>query len=145
MHFLDSSSLVKAYWLEQGTPAVQQILDGDGVVAISRLAHVELSAALTRRGRSTENTPADVLSALNAFDRDFRAIFTIVELTPRLLSEAAGLARRHGLRGADAIQLACAMNARSTQPLNLPFYFVCNDAELNRAAFAEHLTLSTPS
>lgn len=46
------------------------------------------------------------------FEREFVNPYSIVEVTPTLVAEAKGLARKHGLRGYDAMQLAAALKVK---------------------------------
>ena len=47
---------------------------------VARLAQVEVSAALVRRGRETRIPAADLSRVLEALDRDTRESFDVVEL-----------------------------------------------------------------
>jgi hypothetical protein len=49
------------------------------------------------------------------------------------------------LRGADAIQLACGVLARTELPAATEFYFVSADEELNAAAMVERLQVENPN
>src|SRR5438045_2028616 len=51
-YFLDSSALVKAYRREAGTNRVTQLLSGSDPIMVARLAQVEVSSAIVRRGRA---------------------------------------------------------------------------------------------
>jgi predicted nucleic acid-binding protein len=82
--------------------------------------------------------------AITTFDGDLRESFDIVELDEPVMERAAAMARKHGLRGADAIQLACAVLARSDMPSAELVLLSC-DAELNAAASAEGLRVEDPN
>jgi predicted nucleic acid-binding protein len=71
----------------------------------------------------------------------------VLELTPPLLAEAALLARAHGLRAYDAVQLAAALEvSRIYQPSGLgPVTLISADRELNTAALAESLAADDPT
>lgn len=141
--FIDSSALLKRYRSEAGSERVSELLEGADSVVISRLATVEVSAALVRRARATKVAPADLQAALADFDADL-AWFDIVELDEELMGRAVAVARAHRLRGADAIQLACALWAREDAG-RVGIAFVGSDRELNEAAAAEGMQIIDPS
>jgi predicted nucleic acid-binding protein len=82
--------------------------------------------------------------AIATFDGDLRESFDIVELDEPVMERATVMARTHGLRGADAVQLACAVLARSAMPSTELVLLSC-DAELNAAATAEGLPVEDPN
>src|SRR5882672_8372299 len=132
-YFLDSSALVKAYRQETGTDRVTQLLKGPDPIIVARLAQVEVSSAIVRRGREGAVAAADLQAALAELDREFSETFDVIELTEEIMARATSLARAHGIRAADAIQLACALIAGASageQELEL----VGSDGELNNAA-----------
>ena len=59
-----------------------------------------------------------------------------------LVAQAATLARRHALRGYDAVQLAAALEIHATDP---SLTLLSADAELNTAATAEGLSVEDPN
>lgn len=59
-----------------------------------------------------------------------------------LVAQAATLARRHALRGYDAVQLAAALEIHATDP---SLTLLSADAELNTAATAEGLAVEDPN
>lgn len=62
-------------------------------------------------------------------------VWTIIDDYEAIIERATAIARGHGLRSGDAIQLASALIACRDQPATLPF--VTNDVELRLAAQAE--------
>lgn len=68
--------------------------------------------------------------------------YTVLEITPGLLADAATLANRHNLRAYDAVQLAAALalNRISQGGITL----VSADQTLNDAARAEGLAVEDP-
>ena len=86
----------------------------------------------------------DLVATLADLDRDAEESFRIVELDESVMATAVALARKHGLRGSDAVQLACALAARTDAP-NSVLTLVSSDTELNAAAAAEGLRVENPN
>ena len=143
-YFLDSSSLVKRYRREQGTERVLELLDGSDPLIISRLAHVEVSSAIVRRGRASGISATDLNDLLGELDREIGSWFEVIELSAPIMTRASALTRAHGLRAADAVQLACALVARDQAP-QAELTLVGSDQELNTAASAEGLSTLDPT
>jgi uncharacterized protein len=143
--FLDSSALVKRYQDEEGSARVNALIENTEQLLIARLAIVEVSAALVRRARFTRLPVYELTATLSDFDRDLKQSFRIVELDDSVMIDAVVMARKHGLRGADAIQLACALLSSADFPQSADFCLVSADDELNAAATAEGLRVENPN
>ncbi len=76
------------------------------------------------------------------FHVDFAHQYVIVEVSAGLVDHAATLARRHALRGYDAVQLAAALQVHSQIP---SLTLLSADADLNAAAVAEGLSVDDPN
>jgi predicted nucleic acid-binding protein len=149
VYFLDTSSLVKRNVQEAGTAWVRGLTRAgtphDSYIA--RIAVVEFVAAITRRERGGHLTAAQGAAIIGHFRRRVSQRYIVVELSPAFFDDASQLARAHGLRGYDAVQLAAATTlnrrrlARSLSSVTL----VSADAELNRAATAEGLLVEDPN
>lgn len=65
-YFIDSSALAKRYVTETGTPWVQALADpaSGNILYVARITLVELVAAISRRRRNGDLTPADAAAAL---------------------------------------------------------------------------------
>jgi uncharacterized protein len=144
VYFLDSSALVKRYRQEAGSEQVLALMDNGERLVIARLAHVEVAAPIMRRGRAATISQSDLEAALSILERDVRDSFDLVELDSPVLERAVAMTRTHALRGADAIQLACALFARD-DAAGVEFAVVGSDKELNEAAAAEDLTVLDPT
>jgi hypothetical protein len=83
-------------------------------------------------------------AALEMLDGDLRQSFDLIELDEQVMEHAVMMARKHGLRGADAVQPACALLAQSDAPEML-FVFLSSDDELNAAATSEGLQVENPN
>lgn len=106
--YLDSSSLVKLYVKEAGSPDVRRWVDDADVLATSRVAFAEVMAALGRLQREgiLDAAAFQAAEARLAVDWADIAVVEVDELA------AGHLAVRHALRGFDAIHLAAALDMR---------------------------------
>jgi uncharacterized protein len=146
-YFFDTSALVKLYHSEQGTSAVERIVNSpDNAVRISRLTVIELASAcaIKVRTKSIEENDAD------AFLRQFRSdilmgkyeLFSIAEsefvVADRLIGRYAF---DLPLRSLDALQLAVALELRKQELVN---FFVAADRALCEIAAFEGLSVINP-
>lgn len=106
--YVDTSTLVKRLFDEDGSDRADLIWDGADVLASAALIVVEARAALAaaqRGGRLTarqhRGAKADLVGMLEEL--------AIVEITDALIAEAADLAEQESLRGYDAVHLAAAL------------------------------------
>lgn len=106
--YFDASALVKLVVDEDGSDLAAQLWDGCDAAVASRLAHVEVCAALAAAGRNRRLTPRSLTAALDAWAGYWAAVRP-VELTRDVEQAAGRLARTHALRGADAVHLASAL------------------------------------
>ncbi len=143
-YFLDSSALVKRYRREDGTERVGELLDTAERVIVARLTELEVSAAIVRRSRATNLSEQLLTLILAAIDHDLAQTFEIVELELPVFQRAVQLTRKHKLRAADAIQLACALFAADEIPQR-DLTIMSSDQELNAAALAEGLNVIDPT
>ena len=145
----DASAVVKRYLKEIGSGWIHGLADpaASHELFLTRIARVEVVAAVTRRGRGNL-IPPDASAALVAqFRHDAAHQYNILEVTPALFGDAERLAEVHGLRGYDAVQLAVSValhRTRATAGLP-PLTFICADQELNAAATAEGLAVDNPN
>src|SRR5438034_1860517 len=107
-HFLDSSALLKRYRRETGSQWMLDLSSSSERVVVSRLAHVEVTAAIVRRGQQLAQAAQNMASALASLDSDMQKDFHVIEFSDALIFRAIELAKEYALRAADAIQLACA-------------------------------------
>jgi predicted nucleic acid-binding protein len=103
--YADSSALVKLYVVEPETERVQRLVSGASTVVTSTVAFVEIRAALAHARRERRLTPLDVRQAKQRLEEDWHSFVTAVP-DSALLTAAANLAERHGLRALDSIHLA---------------------------------------
>jgi predicted nucleic acid-binding protein len=101
----DSSALFKLYVVEPRTEEVQRLVGRASTVVTSALSYVEIRAALARLRRERRLTPSNVREAKRRLEEDWHGFVTVVP-DSGLLTAAADLAERHGLRALDSIHLA---------------------------------------
>ncbi len=139
--FADSSALVKLYADEVGHEVVRQL----EVLVVSHLARVEVPAALWCKHRMGELTAQDTSVLMSEFEADWYGAgdelprFSAVALTTGVLERASQFCASHGLRAYDAVQLSCAVAARSADESCR--YFAGFDEALSAAAAAEGFEL----
>ena len=143
-YFADASALVKRYRTEAGSQRVSELMEHAEEVLIARLSIVEVSSALVRRARSMQIPSQEVFATLTNFDDDVTASLSIIELDEAVMDYAVQLARVHGLRGADAVQLSCALLVKRDRA-EIPLILMSSDIELNAAAESEGLTVVNPT
>jgi predicted nucleic acid-binding protein len=142
--FIDSSALVKRYRNEGGSQRVAKLLAGANRPLIARLTAVEVSSALVRRARATGLSAETLRIAIEALDADLRDSIDLIELDDLVMEHAVAMTRKYGLRGADAIQLACLILAYRQMP-DLQLVLLSADDELNAAAVAEGFSVENPN
>jgi predicted nucleic acid-binding protein len=145
----DTSGIVKRYVLEKGSVWVRaQTAPASGNrVYLARLGAVEVVSAVARRQRAGTIAVAESATILGQFRKDMIAEYSVIEISPGLLSEAMLLAEKHALRANDAVHLAASLEVhRYRQAGGLSgVTLVSSDQELNVAAAAERLSVEDPN
>jgi predicted nucleic acid-binding protein len=132
--YADTSALVKLVVDEEGTHAVAEArATVRGAVSIV-LGWAELCGALAALSQSSRLSGRNLTRASAAMSDLWTATAWIVT-SVELARDAGDLARRHGLRGADAIHLASAALIAAREPT----LFACWDQRLAAAAKREGL------
>lgn len=124
----DSSAFVKLLVDEPGSELAGQLWNEADVIAASRLAWPEVSAALSAARRGARLDGAAERKARREWSSYWAAI-DVVELTAVVAADAANLARRLLLGGADAVHLASALSLVGADPI-----LVSWDGRLSAAA-----------
>lgn len=114
--YFDSSAFLKLLIEEPGSELAEQIWNGADTVVASRLALPEVSAALSAARRAARLDGASERTARRAWSTYWAATH-IVELTSAVAADAAGLAGRLLLGGADAVHLASARTVGAGEPI----------------------------
>lgn len=132
--YLDTSSLVKLYVLEEGSLKMRAMVAEATMLATSSIAQVEARAALARRLRTGEMGGEEYRAAralLNAgWDR-----FYLMDVSPLAIAAAGDCAERHPLRALDALHLASASLLQ--ERVGEPVTFASADLRLCEAARQE--------
>ncbi len=134
--YLDTSSLVKLYVLEEDSDSIAKLVESSDVVATSLIAYAEARSAFARRFREDAFSNDDYRQILSRFDLDWENCLRI-GVTSDLVRRAGDLAEKHGIRGFDAVHLSSAILFR--EELSFPVYFSCSDQKLQNASRMENL------
>jgi len=134
--YLDTSSLVKLYVLEEDSHAIEKLVESSDVVATSLIAYAEARSAFARRLREDVFSVEEYRLILSRFDQDWDNCLKI-GITGELVRRAGDLAEKHGIRGFDAIHLSSAISFR--EELSFPVYFSCSHKKLQNASGIENL------
>lgn len=141
MRFWDTSALVPLLVAEQASEMIARTYREDRTVVVAWTTAIECVSAFARKRREnqiSEGLLARILQRL----ADVRAGWAVAEPTLQLVAIAERIVTRHGLRAADAIQLASAIGSSSfegAQPA-----MVCLDRRLAQAAMAEGFRILPP-
>lgn len=139
--FFDSSALVKRYVAEEGREAVNALIEGARLIAVSRLAYAEVLSALMRRRAAFDAADAEFAARIEAFREDWRG-FTVFEMNDEALAQVDRVIEGHRLRGADSIHLSTALWIRKMVSRDL--VLVAADKELLSAAGKERFRTVNP-
>ena len=147
-YYFDSSALVKRYVIETGTDWVNGLYaDFDHTIYLARITGAEIVAALFRRVRTGDLSPADAGKVATRFKQDFRSRYQIVEVTEKIVDTAMDVAEKYSLRGYDSVQLAASLElnlVRNSLSLS-QIIFVCADTVLNEVAESAGLKIENPN
>lgn len=146
-YFFDSSALVKNYCDEPGSRWVRRTVaeaqrdPSACAIVVCDLVLPECASAFVRKARSgqSELSVDDANLLISRLAEDVvgePSIFVVVEGSG-LMGDAASCTQQHGLTGADAVHLACAIASRASIPMGYDCVFATADVELARAARVE--------
>lgn len=139
--YLDTSSLVKLYVEEDGSPEVRSAVDQAEVVATSVVALPEARSAFARLQREGALTPAQLDAVRRDLLQDWDA-FLKVRVLKRVYERAGDLAEKRALRGFDALHLASYLEI-ATEAVDQEVGFSAFDERLNQAVAAERADRSS--
>jgi uncharacterized protein len=138
--FLDTSAIAKLYHKEIGSEFLEQLVEKESVVLVSRLGAVEMQSVLSGKVRTRTLTEHDAELAPPDSGQTFA-----VALRNRHYELAASLIEKHannqGLRTQDSLQLAVAVDLAQN---GLVDSFVTADKVLVRLAGIENVKVSDP-
>lgn len=127
--YVDASALVTLFVEEAGSPITRGQVEQADAVATSRVAYVEVSAALARRYAERKLTRRELARLRTRLDETWPSL-GVVEVD----EHAAGtLAVKYRLRALDAIHLAAALEIRA-HARDVPVVFCSFDDRQSRAA-----------
>ncbi|QIM16498.1 type II toxin-antitoxin system VapC family toxin [Leucobacter insecticola] len=114
--YLDTSAIVPLILSEPATGLCSQLWKAAIHVSTVRIAFVEAAAALAMAERLKRISEEQHLSCLKTL-RKLWGMIDVVEVSDDLTVIAADLARRHGLRGYDAVHCAAALTMKEDPAL----------------------------
>ncbi len=138
--YVDSSSLLKRYIEEAGSEEVQGIFQETPRIFVSWLTYSECVATFGRLHRTNFIRSEEYEYLVDSFVNDWQG-FEVNRETEQLEPIITSLVTRFGLRGADAVQLACAVFLMER---DIHLKFVCSDRSLANVAKDAKLKVMTP-
>ncbi|WP_129664820.1 type II toxin-antitoxin system VapC family toxin [Phytoactinopolyspora endophytica] len=114
--YFDSSAFVKLLVDEEGSDIAASLWDGCDTPTSSRLALVEVYAALAAAARNKRLSKVD-LAQVEQDWAEYWAAVRPVELTPMISQHSAELVKTHALRGADGVHLASVLALSELRPV----------------------------
>ena len=148
-YFFDSSGLTKRYANETGSVWVENTVNlaSGNIIFIGEITQVEVTSAIFRKVRGNIITLADANLAFSKLEHDIQDEYFVIDCSSAILRNAVNLAKKHYLRGYDAIQLAFALEINKENILlsSPPITFVSADDKLNVAAQNESLSVENPN
>lgn len=130
--YLDTSSLVKLYVEESGTPETERLVDEALLVCTSVVAYAEARSALARLCREGALTSEEHAQVKVDLDQDWPR-YLAIEVTREIWQAAGDLAEKYALRGFDSLHLASFLHLAQSD-LGEPAQFSSFDDRLSRAA-----------
>jgi len=133
--FLDTSSLVKLYVLEDDSDALAASAASARELVVSALAEFEFLSAIGRRSKDGELTAKQYEHLRSSFYADWSEVYVQQPLNDNVYAEARLLLATYRLRTLDAFQLASAIsysNFSKEKPV-----FVTADSALQEVATRE--------
>ena len=134
--YLDTSALVKRYFLETYSDDVLSRWRSATQIVTSFVAYAETMASIYRKKREADLADTLIRRIANFFHEDWQS-FIRVEVNDELNRYIDRVVERYPLRGFDAIHLASAMVIH--ERLSENFVFACFDDRLAGAAQSEGL------
>ena len=129
--FCDTSALVKLYVHEDGTDDMVRETAASDLIAVCRIASVEIMSAMARRSREQSQEAATIARARNRVVADSQHYLTL-DLTQELVELAGEYADAFALRAYDRVQLAAVQTLHRELPGEVSF--ACFDGRLVKAA-----------
>lgn len=120
--FIDTSSIVKRYIVEEGSDAINFLFSLADNIFISNITRIEYLSALTRRRNENSISVNNFDLALKEFMYDFK-YFIRVRFDSKIEKKSFEMIKTYSLRALDSIQLASACFCNAEQ-------FITSDKKL---------------
>jgi predicted nucleic acid-binding protein len=139
--FIDTSSLIKLYFREDGTTELDKLFSDYSITEIflSELTKIEFSSAIYKKVRTGDLQAQNARDILNAFVSD-ESKYQFILLDSEVISSSQKLIEKYGvngLRSLDAIQLASACTIKGQID-----FAISTDKLLNQFLIAEGFAIS---
>ena len=146
VYYLDSSAWIKRYFEEPGSGWIINLFVSQDVLAASIFGYVEVAASLSRQTAQRHTIgQASMANVRNAFEAHWRNLLKI-DVDHSMFQNAADLAWKTRLKGADAVHLAAANTLRNNLAArSISLVFITSDSELNTAALSLNLSVIDPA
>ena len=136
--YLDTSALVKRYLVEEGSLQVKQWISVAQPASTSLITRAEMGAAITKAVHLSWISAEQGQYALQWFRSEWET-FGRLPISDATVRRADELACKHGLRGYDAVHLACVLMYQ--EGLNEPVALATFDRLLWQAGQSEGLAM----
>jgi predicted nucleic acid-binding protein len=108
MLYLDSSALIKRYFKEKGSRALNARFDGGGEIYTSVLSFAEVHGAIARAFRMKEVGSKEFAKLREAFESDWLIGLSPLEVSLPSMIDLPRLVEQYPLKASDAIHLSAA-------------------------------------
>jgi uncharacterized protein len=114
--FLDTSTLIKLYFFEEGTLSLETFLSDNDInfIFLSEIAKLEFESTLWKKVRTKELEEKNALASIEAFEND-KNKFKFIPINSSILQSAKTLISKYGktgLRTLDSIQLSSSIEVK---------------------------------
>lgn len=138
--FLDTSSLIKLYYKENGTERLDEIFNQYLIqeIFLSVISITEFYSAIYKKVRTKDLTPQNANDILTSFIDD-KSKYTFINIDDEVIKTSQMLLEKYGingLRSLDAIQFASAYNVK-----DLIDNVISNDKLLNSFLISEGMKI----
>ena len=143
-YFFDTSSLVKIYHTESGTPEALDIYrNPECTIDISELCRVEFLSAVYRKYRERELNTDTLHALVQKFQDDTDSRYEVLRFSSLVTDEAESLLQRfagdHSLKSLDSIQFSFFKVYCEADTV-----FVCSDSKLGKMVRSEGFQVIIP-
>jgi predicted nucleic acid-binding protein len=108
MLYLDSSALIKRYFTEKGSRALNERFERGGEIYTSTLSFAEVHGAMARAFRMKEVSSKELVNLREAFEGDWLMGLSSVEVSLQTMMALPKLVEQYPLKASDAIHLSTA-------------------------------------